>query len=183
MITLYYCRVTGSGRNMEHRTAHALLNWAAGQRWPKVGPSPALIKGKNGKPGFAGFPDCHFNLSHAGGWAVCALSHRPVGIDLQESRGASPAARKFTAREQEWLREQGEEHFSALWVKKEAYLKCIGAGLTRRLDSFSVLPLGENQPEPGVYNRLIPFPEAGFSCALCGEDTPDPVWHFWKGEV
>ena len=62
-------------------------------------------------------------------------------------------------------------------------MKCIGAGLTRRLDSFSVLPLGENQPEPGVYNRLIPFPEAGFSCALCGEDTPDPVWHFWKGEV
>ncbi len=177
MITLYYCQAP---QRAESQAAHRLLNWAAEQRWPELGPCPALDRGPNGKPCFGAFPDHHFNLSHSGGWAVCALSHRPVGIDLQKVRSDSPAARKFTPREQEWLQGQPVDAFTALWVKKEAYLKCIGAGLTRRLDSFSVLPLGENQPEDGLVNRLVSFPGKDFYCAVCGENALDFVWRQWK---
>ncbi len=183
MITLSYCRVPETGRRADSRTAHRLLCWAAERRWPELGPAPALAKGENGKPYFPEFPDCHFNLSHSGDWAVCALSDAPVGIDLQEARASSPAARRFTAREQDWLKGQPEGGFTALWVKKEAYLKCIGAGLTRPLDSFSVLPLAENHPEGGVVNRLVSFPIDRFYCAVCGRGRLDLLWHEWKGAL
>ncbi len=183
MTTLYYCRVDGAGSGAEHQAAHGLLLWAAAQRWPEVGRSPALAKGKNGKPYFAEFPDHHFNLSHSGGWVACALSDCPVGIDIQGVRRNSPVRRKLTPQEQDWLQGQPEGAFTALWVKKEAYLKCTGAGLTRRLDSFPVLPLGENEPEPGLRNRLIPFPVPTLSCAVCGGDALDLSWNEWKGAV
>ena len=42
-----------------------------------------LTKGENGKPYLHGYPEIHFNISHSGAYAVCALAGIPVGIDIQ----------------------------------------------------------------------------------------------------
>ena len=172
MTELYFCRIEGTGRDAASRAAHALLERTAAQRWPELPRPLPLARDKNGKPFFAGFPDCHFNLSHSGGWAACVLGSVPVGVDIQQHRAALPAAaKKFTAEEQALLAVQPDMFFD-LWVKKEAYLKAVGAGLTRRLDSFSVLPSAENRVGDHVITLEAP-PEAGYSCAVCRFDPPD----------
>ena len=41
----------------------------------------SLEKGPYGKPYLTGYPEIHFNISHSGGWAVCALASMPCGVD------------------------------------------------------------------------------------------------------
>ena len=180
MITLYYCAVPD--RKREHEAAYRLLLAALRERFGSFETLPKIEAGEFGKPYFTDCPGLFFNLSHAGGCAVCALSGAPVGIDIiNERKNRSRAAEKFTAAEQEWLKERPEAAFFDLWAKKEAYLKAIGTGLTRRLDSFSVLPAGENCPEPGLFDILLPFPAAGIHCAVCGAERPISVWNEIRG--
>ncbi len=44
-----------------------------------------LAQWQRGKPYFPS-PRCQFNLSHSGTLALCALSDRPVGVDIQMVR-------------------------------------------------------------------------------------------------
>ena len=46
----------------------------------------SLKKGPYGKPYLAGHPEIHFNISHSGGYGVCAISSMPCGVDIQEKR-------------------------------------------------------------------------------------------------
>lgn len=89
----------------------------------------------------------HFNLSHSGRWGVVAWGTDPVGIDveqLQMDRGKLELARRyFCEDEQDYLFaapvHQQEERFYRIWTGKESYLKYLGTGIDRPLDSFSVL--------------------------------------------
>ena len=44
----------------------------------------------NGKPVLANEPDVHFNLSHSGNLAVCAVSDHPVGVDVELLQDMDP---------------------------------------------------------------------------------------------
>lgn len=94
-----------------------------------------------GKPYLRDYPGVQFNLSHSGGWGVCALSETPVGVDVELVRPLRQqvAKRFFTAVEQEWLATRPVEEFFRLWTRKESFTKALGKGLTLPLDSFSVL--------------------------------------------
>ena len=39
-----------------------------------------------GKPFIVDHPNIHFNLSHSGDVAICAVSNQPVGIDIETPR-------------------------------------------------------------------------------------------------
>ena len=63
----------------------ALLLWALGEAWGfRV--LPPLARTERGKPYFPQFPGLHFNLSHSGQLTLCALSHLPVGVDIEQLR-------------------------------------------------------------------------------------------------
>lgn len=100
--------------------------------------------GPNGKPAFQERDDVHFNISHSGQWAVCALAAVPVGVDVEHLRKVNPslAERFFSPDEVASLRalpaEMQDEKFIQLWTLKESFLKAIGRGLTRSLNSFSI---------------------------------------------
>ena len=102
-----------------------------------------------GKPMVKGAADFHFNLSHSGQWVVIAYSSRPVGIDVEkicwDSGKENLARRYFTADEQDYVFGQGPQgcaaRFFEIWTAKEGYLKYIGTGLQKSLNSFSVLQL------------------------------------------
>lgn len=102
----------------------------------------------------------HFNLSHARGLVVVAVAHgRRVGVDVAWVGGAAPidrvAERFFSPAERAALqRAPGElrrECFHTIWVRKEALLKGIGAGISARIygTDFSG-PLGE------AHDRAVP---------------------------
>ncbi len=98
----------------------------------------------NGKPVLANEPDVHFNLSHSGNLAVCAVSDHPVGVDVELLQDMDPgvAGMCFQPVERRWIRDAEDQAraFTRLWTRKESFLKLAGDGLSRPLTSFCVLP-------------------------------------------
>ncbi|MCI8537367.1 MAG: 4'-phosphopantetheinyl transferase superfamily protein [Oscillospiraceae bacterium] len=155
-------------RQPGHEGGRLALQYALAQAGfsPKL--EPERLPG--GKPVLSGFP---FSLSHAGDWAVCAVSDGPVGVDLERERPLRHAVeRRLTANEQNELGqlppEQWASGFFDLWVLKEAALKYTGQGLAG-LSQVEVSRQPVRVLLPGVSAALLPFPEAGYHLALCGE--------------
>lgn len=85
---------------------------------------------EGGKPVAAGV---HFSLSHSGDFAVCAVGEDKIGADIDYPRkNPLPLAKRFFS-EAEHLKiaasETPQEDFCALWVLKEACIKCSGEGI------------------------------------------------------
>lgn len=105
-----------------------------------------------GRPVLAGAPAWFdFSFSRCDRLHVCAVAvHRRVGVDVElvgSGRDAGViAATYFTDEERAWLATlDGQDRaaaFAALWVKKEAFVKALGAGLQMPLDRFQV-PYGD----------------------------------------
>ena len=98
-----------------------------------------------GKPRLKDVEGFYYNLSHSGRWVVLAYGNVPVGIDVQEIRHAGTediARRFFTPDEQAYVFEGTDysfpERFLRVWTGKESYLKYLGIGIRKALDSFSI---------------------------------------------
>jgi 4'-phosphopantetheinyl transferase len=115
-----------------------------------TGSDPALIRFKQnryGKP-FLQHPHSpvQFNVTHSGGCIVHAIARETqVGVDVElvrDSTGLSSVASYFAAGEQAWLHatdpQERDVRFFALWVCKEAYIKALGRGLSKSLESFEI---------------------------------------------
>jgi 4'-phosphopantetheinyl transferase len=118
----------------------------------------AFGTGRGGKPRLANRRGPRFNLSHADGLGLLAVSGgREVGVDLEKVRELGHlgelARRCFSPVEQAAFAAIAEARqlraFFAGWTRKEAFLKALGDGLSRRLDSFDVAL------KPGAPARLL----------------------------
>ena len=95
--------------------------------------------GLNGKPRLK---DIEFNLSHSHNLVVCAISEKPVGIDVERIKDAYEhiADRFFTPTEVRYLAQYAGEtkrsEFFRLWTMKESYMKMTGEGMKLALDRF-----------------------------------------------
>lgn len=120
----------------------ALLRFSLG------GADVTLLTGEFGKPCLKDQPEVHFNISHSGSWVVLALSDRAVGIDIEQLRmdpGKEKLARRFfTETEQAWIFQDDNARgprFFQIWTAKESFLKYLGTGLSKPLQSFDVLSM------------------------------------------
>lgn len=111
--------------------------------------------GPKGKPSLAGEPALRFNLSHAGRWALVAVSEdRRVGIDIEQIRKKphllAMAKRFFATEEVESLTSappsEMTESFYTCWCRKEAVLKASGEGIWSGLDTFAVTARPQEPP-------------------------------------
>ena len=90
-----------------------------------------------GKPFIASRPDIHFNFSHSGTVALCAISDQPIGADVETTRKISPELVNYTMNEDE--REQintspiPTTQFLYFWTRKEALLKLTGEGIRNNM--------------------------------------------------
>ena len=138
-----------------------------------------IAVGDHGKPELI-MDGLHFNLSHSGSRLLCGLSDSPLGVDVQQ---ASPfrqalARRFFTEREYRSLLEEGDGGyaFTRLWCLKESYLKWLGQGLDRQLDTFElVFSDGEPRVEDDAGCRLRHWTEDSFHFALCASDKDSEI--------
>ena len=98
---------------------------------------PLFEYGEHGKPAIVGHPDIHFNVSHCREAVVCAVSDRPVGIDVESIREFKDSLVRYTMNDLELQRisqaERPEVAFIRLWTMKEAKLKLTGEGITNNL--------------------------------------------------
>ena len=103
-----------------------------------------------GRPSLCANPEepmLNFNVSHSNRWALFALGkNRATGIDVEYIRAgldiSSIAGRFFSPREAALIDDASEEErmrlFYKIWVRKEAYLKALGKGLSIPLNQFTV---------------------------------------------
>ena len=132
-----------------------------------------------GKPELAGNPDLHFNLSHSGTWAVCAVSGMPVGVDVETKPCSMELAKRY------FLPQEAEQtELTRLWTAKEAFCKAIGRGLTVKLDSFEVC-LHEDGAELKQTLSDLPYRLHEYKlgddplCLCCTDERPEA--EFVKG--
>lgn len=99
--------------------------------------------GRWDKPRLTSPKGVYFNLSHSHGWTVLALSDREVGVDIERIKPVDMRLAKRFFADGEWAQieaagDGAEALFYRFWTVKEAYLKALGTGLNRPLNSFTV---------------------------------------------
>ena len=87
--------------------ARDLLALAAAEHWG-LSPLPQIARREGGKPYFPNHDGRHFNLSHSGDRALCALDGAPVGVDIQLVKEWRPSLprRVCAPAELDWLERQ-----------------------------------------------------------------------------
>lgn len=154
--------------------ARDLLALAAKEVWG-LSPLPEIALREGGKPFFPGYPGLHFNLSHSGDLALCALDGAPVGVDIQLVRQWRPSLprRVCSPEELAWLEGQPEfwPAFTLLWTLKEARVKESGKGLTSPIRDIRV-PLPEKGPVLFDGLRFRSWSRSGWAAAVCGHSEP-----------
>lgn len=129
-----------------------------------------VARGLHGKPYFTDFVKqnnqeesmVQFSVSHSRDWWACIIADEPVGFDIEDmsksgnlktsnqdeeekktTRYEAIAKRFFTEDEKDYVCINGGEGFFDIWVRKEAYIKFLGTGLSEGLSTFSVIKDGQ----------------------------------------
>ncbi len=135
--------------------------------------------GKPYLPTSAGQAKLEFSLSHSGDWALAGFTRgRGIGVDMEGVRAMADyrdlAESNFAPAEVTSLFELPEEQqidsFFACWVRKEAYAKALGLGLSLDLSTFVV----SVKPDEGV--EIVPATRTAVAHQVWGIR---PLRGFW----
>lgn len=91
----------------------------------------------NGKP-YTDDAALELNISHSGDYVLCAVSHNPIGVDIERIRPIEDNLLRFVCTDEELsfvtdstAPEKEQLHrFFRVWTEKEAYFKYRGTGIT-----------------------------------------------------
>jgi 4'-phosphopantetheinyl transferase len=127
-----------------------------------------------------------FNVSHSRDRLLIAVTAgRAVGVDIEFRRNGlnmkSIAKRWFAPEEQAFFQtlEKPEEGFFEIWAKKEAYVKALGVGIYKDLNTFAV-PFGEKPFFPNIgkdgqwFFQTLEI-DSGYAAAVVSAAPPVPV--------
>lgn len=94
---------------------------------------PEFSYGEHGKPFLKDYADIHFNLSHCRNAIACAVSDRPVGIDVERIGRFKESVARHVLNDAEYhhvvTSSAPDEEFTRLWTQKEAIVKLTGRGI------------------------------------------------------
>ena len=111
--------------------------------------APVFEYGEHGKPTIAGHPDIHFNLSHCREAAICVVSDKPVGVDIESIHRYSESLARYVMNDDEMQQILHAENpgllFTKLWTRKEAVVKLSGHGISNDMKSVLTSFAGEIQ--------------------------------------
>ena len=122
-----------------------------------------------GRPWFPEMPNLHFSLSHTRGAALAAISHFPVGADVEAKRSVreSTACRLLET-------PHGDLELFELWTLRESWFKLTGTGDLRsipisRENGKIVLPEWPEDVHCKLYHDI-----PGCAAAVCSEAEQPP---------
>lgn len=136
--------------------AHMLALKGISELTPLALDEIVIAEEENGKP-YCLNADIFFSLSHADDIVVCAVSDKPIGIDIEKIRPVNMATAKRICckRELEYVFgyipapedfkrcESGDilTRFFEIWVKKEAFGKKEGTGIAYNMQDIDLLDM------------------------------------------
>lgn len=170
-----------------HLTGELLARYILRQE-TGIRPDGPFDTGEKGKPNPEGYHGIHFNISHSGLWVVAATSIAPVGVDVERMRKVPEGvAHRFFSQPEQYLLNNAKDEtekahiFFTLWTLKESFIKAIGKGLSKSLNTFTILQQqnGEYELEPdpetlGYYLKSFPFDEEYKLAACAAHPEFDP---------
>lgn len=125
--------------------AHNLLKRALSDKLCIPENEITILKDAKGKPYIDGRNDIFVSLSHSKGTAMCGISDRETGVDVElcSKRRKSVESRIFTEGEISLIdnAENEDKAFFTLWTLKESYLKAIGTGFADNAKSIEFYAL------------------------------------------
>lgn len=120
-----------SGRRLS-LAVYMLLMEGLQKEYGITGP-PVFEYLEGGKPVIKGHPEIHFNFSHSGNVALCAIDNQAIGVDIEMPRKITPSLIAYTMNEEERaIIESASDQmltFLSFWTKKESVLKLTGEGI------------------------------------------------------
>lgn len=147
--------IYGAAGEDGRKLAWPLLERAVGLQWgwPAL---PLVERSPRGRPFFPGLEGHWFSLSHSGGLALCALSDRPVGVDVEVVRPRRAGLPRYVLGGEELGEFDGSwEDFYRLWTRKESWCK---------REDIPLCPPREAVPPPGC---CADFAGQGWRGAVC----------------
>ena len=155
-------------------TAHRLLCYALKDEFGIAPLAGDWGIGEYGKP-YLKNEGVHFNISHSGNMAMCAIHTKPVGTDIERIRpvGSGLAERIMSEEEQKAYGRvlDKERLFYRIWTLKEAFIKYKGLRILDHLDELTVYPEGDRirSNVPGCRFALIDH-VPGYQAAVCASE-------------
>lgn len=141
---------------------HGILRQLLAERVNESAKNLRIDKAEFGKPFLPDYPELSFNMSHSGNLLTIAISSQcQLGMDVEcykERNTWEGMVKKCFAPEEAdfWYDLDSAERgrvFYQFWVKKEAFVKAVGKGITLGLDQCVVNPDDLTSflrvPEPG----------------------------------
>jgi 4'-phosphopantetheinyl transferase len=122
----------------------------------------------------------HFNSSHSGQWVLHAFADVEIGVDIEQVRAEMAALEDFawvlSPDERAYVLSAGESLRAAalatVWVRKEAYVKALGEGLSRSLPDIGIVAGPDGRPVL-AFDRNPPSRERRW----CLADLEIDAWH------
>ena len=138
---------------------------------------------ENNKPILKNIDGIFFNLSHSKEMAICAISTKEIGCDIQKkSDNSLEIADRFFSKEEIDLinknntKEEKEDMFYRLWTLKESYMKALGLGLNMGLSEFQIQfdktkikVISNNKYDTDFYFEEIELQNKDYKCAICSK--------------
>ena len=130
--------------------------------------NPVFEYGEHGKPTIVGHPEIFFNLSHCREAVACAVSDKPVGIDVESVRSFKESLVRYTMNDEEveqiMTAPRPEVAFIRLWTMKEARLKLTGEGINDHMKTVL------NEADRKKYTT-VEWLERGYIYTVCESFT------------
>jgi 4'-phosphopantetheinyl transferase len=95
--------------------------------------------GKSGKP-YLISGELYFNVSHTKEFVICAISDNPIGADIEtiDPKLKAMTTGFLSANEQLKYKHSSHVVLTKIWASKEAIVKLLGTGLTKRLSTIEL---------------------------------------------
>ncbi len=132
---------------------------------------------KYGKPYIKNNKEIYFNISHSNELAICAISNKEVGCDIEKITKYNEKVVKkcFSLKEIDYINNSlnKDEAFTRIWTYKESFLKTIGIGINDKMNEFSIVPKNKDIIiEQNINNKkykLVEFRKEDYIISICEE--------------
>lgn len=96
-----------------------------------------------GKPLVIAKKNVYYSISYSNNWIICIVNDKPVGIDLEHVNEIDYQLiiKYFHSHEVEQINKMQNKlsEFYRIWTLKESYLKLLGTGLYKELNTFNIV--------------------------------------------
>lgn len=144
-VVIYFTKITEEDqkKRLSHMVGECLLREGLKRGYGLDLDHEPRGRGEHGKPFLTLRPQIHYNITHSGGYAACAMSDQEIGIDIQEHRKVNYARLLERIVPTDMVSEildsdDPERAFYIQWVLREAYIKWTGEGLSRDLRTIDL---------------------------------------------